>query len=91
MDITVAEDLPAWEHALHAHEALLEFLAYVDAQNIALRNFVTTEPTDIDTEWPFSEYPQTLAVQDMYKPEPKQMPTLCFQCEMSGLYYAIGT
>ena len=84
MDLHVAEDQPAWDHALHAQEALVDFIAHMEAQNIDYRNPETTEQA---TEWPFGEYPQVEAVQVMYRPEPKQMPNLCFGCSQTGKFF----
>ena len=87
MDLYVAEDLPAWGHFLHTQEALLEFIAFMEAQNIDCSDAEASEQV---SEWPFSEFPQVSAVQDMYRPEPKQMPMLCFNCGQTGTLYAFA-
>ena len=81
MDRSVAEDLPAWGHALHAHDASLDFMAYAEGRNIV---YSETETTEQASEWPFGEFPLVNAVQEMYRPEPKQMPRLCFRHSYTG-------
>ena len=88
MDISVAEDQPAWGHALQAQDALLDFTAYMEECNI---NYRDTETPEQAAQWPFSEFPQVSAVQEMYKPEPKQMPSICFRCSLTGQFYFFAT
>ena len=88
---SVAEDHPLWGHAIHAHQALLDFIAYVDDHNALVVDASEIETSEQSPDWPFSEFPQIAAVQDMYRPEPKQMPMLCFQCGHTGEFYVFAT
>ena len=85
---SVAEDHPEWRHVLHSQDVLIDFLAYEEERNVNNR---TTTATVQVPEWPFAEYPQTNAVQEMYAPEPKQMPVICFQCGHTGMAYYFAT
>ena len=88
MNPQVAEDLQSWDHALHAQEALLDFVAHIEEQQA---DFRLSETPEQSPEWPFGEYPQIEAVQDMYRPEPKQMPMICFRCGTTGKFFFFVT
>ena len=83
MEFDIPEDQPTWDHAQHAQEVLLEFQAHMEDQQA---DFRLSETPEQSTEWPFGEYPQVEAVQEMYRPEPKQMPIICFQCGKNMRY-----
>ena len=85
---SVAEDHPEWNHVLHSQDVLIDFITFVEERNVSYRD---TEVNKQTSEWPFGKYPQINAVQDMYKPEPKQMPMICFNCGHTGIAYCFAT
>ena len=88
MDKIVEQGHPVRGHDVYSYEALIDFLAYVEERNVDYRDTKTTKQ---DSEWPFAEFPQMNAVQEMYAPEPKQMPMICFNCGHTGIAYCFAT